>query len=193
VLLAGVGTFVAVGVAGLSVIERYLAAGALAVLVFAAVPLGGWALLAPGRLRRWWAVAALVAGVAGAAATAARVDLGRLGDELRFRGAAHASLVDVLGSPRVRDALRCGPLTVPNHKLVPDARWIADLPAGRVLARATRHGMGARRGVALVVTSRFAIFRHAWTDPRDPATIQLPPAGFERVAVSDHVAAYARC
>ena len=47
--------------------------------------------------------------------------------------------------------------------------------------------------MALVVTSRFAIFRHAWTDRRDPATIQLPPAGFERIETGDFYAAYARC
>ena len=40
-LLAGVATFVAIGVAGASVIERYLAVPALALMVFAAVAVGG--------------------------------------------------------------------------------------------------------------------------------------------------------
>jgi hypothetical protein len=50
-----------------------------------------------------------------------------------------------------------------------------------------------RHGVALVVTSRFAIFKHAYTDETDPATIQLPPPGFRRAATSDHYAAYVSC
>jgi hypothetical protein len=43
------------------------------------------------------------------------------------------------------------------------------------------------------VLSRFAIFRHAFTSPADPASIQIPPAGWRRIATSDYVAAYARC
>ena len=46
-----------IGVAGASVIERYLAVAALALLVFAAVALGGWTMLRPGRLRTAWTVA----------------------------------------------------------------------------------------------------------------------------------------
>jgi len=51
-VLGGV-AFVAIGIAGLSVIERYLIVASLALLIFAAVGLGGWTLLAPGsRARR---------------------------------------------------------------------------------------------------------------------------------------------
>ena len=50
-LLSGIGTFVLIGIAGLSVIERYLIVAALALLVFAAVALGGFTMLRPGRLR----------------------------------------------------------------------------------------------------------------------------------------------
>ena len=47
--------------------------------------------------------------------------------------------------------------------------------------------------MAIVVTSRFAIFKHAWTDADDDAPIQVPPAGFERVTTSRFYAAYVRC
>ena len=100
----------------------------------------------------------------------------------------------MLHEPAVKRALRCGPLTAPNHKLVPDARWILDLPRDRVLARADpERPKRAARGVALYVTSRFAIFRHAFTNPVDPTSIQVPPDGWRRIATSDYVAAYARC
>jgi hypothetical protein len=192
-LLSGIGTFVLIGVAGLSVIERYLIVAALALLVFAAVALGGFTMLRPGRARTGWAAATALLVAAGIVFTATRVDVTKLTNELQFRGDAHASLVTVLRDPAVTRGLRCGPLTVPNHKLVPDARWILDLPRHRVLARADPNGPRPSRGVALYVTSRFAIFRHAFTNPVDPTSIQIPPPGWTRVATSDYVAAYARC
>ena len=48
-------------------------------------------------------------------------------------------------------------------------------------------------GVAIVVTSRFAIFKHAWSDTADNPLIQVPPEGFERVKTSRFYAAYVRC
>jgi hypothetical protein len=168
------------------------------------VTLGGWTMLEPGRLRRWWMGGAVLVVVLGTVYTATRVNLTRFENELRFRGDAHVALEDVLRDPAVRAGLRCGPLTLPNHKLVPDARWIADLPADRVFARAdagtpgaTRadNGRGARadRGVAIHVTSRFAIFKHALTDPADSPLVEVPGEGFDRVAVTPYYAAYVRC
>jgi hypothetical protein len=190
---SGIGTFVLIGVAGLSVIERYLIVAALALLVFAAVGVGGFTMLRPGRLRTSWMIVSAVLVLAGIVFTATRVDLTKLTNELQFRGDAHNSLSTVLHEPAVTRAMRCGPLTVPNHKLVPDARWILDLPRDRVLARADPKGPHPRRGVALYVTSRFAIFRHAFTNPVDPTSVQVPPPGWQRIATSDYVAAYARC
>ena len=46
---------------------------------------------------------------------------------------------------------------------------------------------------ALVVTSRFAIFKHSWSNQGDSPLIQSPPAGWPRVATGDFYAAYARC
>ena len=86
----------------------------------------------------------------------------------------------------MKAGLRCGPLTLPNHKLVPDSRWIADLPDDRVIARADPKAKPKpRKGVAIYVTSRFAIFKQAFTSPTDSALIQVPPPGFER-AVAVH-------
>lgn len=202
VLLAtGLGTFVAIGVAGLSVIERYLVVAALAVLIFAAVAVAGWTLLdatPPARFQRAWA------GLAGAGVlfvlvlTATQLDLRRFDNELSYRGDAHVALQQVLDAPRVKAALRCGPLTLPNHKLVPDARWVSGLPADRVWARVQTsterfHKRPQRRGVAIVVIGRFAIFKSAWTNELDPSRVQVPPAGWPVVARSRDYAAYARC
>jgi hypothetical protein len=192
-LASGVGTFVLIGVAGASVIERYLAVAAVALLVFAAVFFAGFTMLRAGRARTAWMAASAALVIFGVVYTATQVRLEYFDSELSFRGAAHDDLVAVLRAPEVQEGLRCGPLTVPNHKLVPDSRWIIDAPANRVIARADPDARVPRRGVALVVTSRFAIFKHAWTNDADNPRIQSPPAGFRRVATSDFYAAYARC
>ena len=135
VLVSGLVTFVAIGVAGASVIERYLAVPALALMVLAAVAIGGWTMLLPGWVRTVWMVGAIALVVFGVGFTATRLNLARFDNELRFRGQAHQDLSEVLSDPQVKAGLRCGPLTGPNHKIVPDARWIAGTAEGTVLAR----------------------------------------------------------
>jgi hypothetical protein len=155
-------------------------------------------------------VAAGLVVVGGVAYTATHLNLSRFDNELRFRGQAHHDLTEVLNDPKVMAGLKCGPLTGPNHKIVPDSRWIAGLDDGDALARAWMFRVDAApqkysaadraavarakaKGVAIVVTSRFAIFKHAWTDDSDDARIQVPPAGFQRVKTTRFYAAYVRC
>jgi hypothetical protein len=198
-LLAGIVTFIAIGVAGASVIERYLAVPALALMVLAAVTVAGWTMLSKSWVRSVWMVAAGVIVLAGVGYQVTHLNLSRFDNELRFRGQAHTDLTSVLKDPQVQAGLRCGPLTGPNHKIVPDSRWIADLGDGKVWARAQSYRDDKRylpaqtKGVAIVVTSRFAIFKHAWTDVADDARIQVPPPGFKRVKTSRFYAAYVRC
>jgi hypothetical protein len=192
-LLSGIATFVLIGLAGASVIERYLAIAAVALLVFAAVAFAGFTMLRRGRERTAWMLTSAALVVFGVIFTATHVRLDYFDSELSFRGAAHTDLVRVLKSPEVTRGLRCGPLILPNHKLVPDSRWILDLPVDRVIPRAEPGAPRPRRGVALVVTSRFAVFKHAWSNDTDSPLIQLPPPGWRRVVTSDFYAAYARC
>jgi hypothetical protein len=187
----GVLTFVAIGVAGLSAIERYLVVAALGVLIFAAVAVGGWQLLERSRLRTAWQVVAGLAAAAVAVLSIVHLDLRTFDNELSYRGGAHRSLVRILDDPAVQAGLRCGHLTVPNHKLVPDARYVADLPFERVRSRIQQKHQ--RTGVALVVLGRFAIFKLAWTNDFDPAAVQLAPDGFELAARNRDYAAYVRC
>jgi hypothetical protein len=192
-LATGLFTFVLIGVAGASVIERYLAVAALALMVFAAVGLAGWTMLERGAVRTAWMAGAIAAVLIGAGYTATHLDYSYFTSELRFRGEAHHDLAQVLHSPPVQAGLRCGPVSTPNHKIVPDTRWIADLPDGRVVPRADKRAAQPVRGVALVSTSRFAMFAQAWTNPLDDPRIELPPPGFRRVATSRFFAAYVRC
>jgi hypothetical protein len=209
-LVVGIGTFALVGIGGFSVIDRYLLVTSMMVMVFCAVALAGWTMLERGsRLRRAWAVAALLLVAYGAVFTATRVNLSRLDNELAFRGDAHAALHDVLADPAVQRGLACGPVNVPNHKLIPDVRWIEDLPDRQVLARseALYDGPDAARrraarevgrriaagGVSIIPHQRAALFRQALVEESDDPVTVLPLPGYERRAVSTYYAAYVRC
>ena len=190
-VLTGLGTFTAIGLAGLSVIERYLTVTALSLLVFAAVGVGGWTMLAPSRLRTAWMAAAGLLVAVGFTYTALNVNLTRFENELTFRGRAHDALEQVLRTDATRQALACGPLTLPNHKLVPDTRWILDLPFEAVQPRADPR-VPRTAGPEVHVTGRFALFRHAFSDAADPPEIQVPADTHVRAAVSDYYASYVR-
>jgi hypothetical protein len=189
---AGLGSFVAIASAGASVIERYLTLAALALLVFAGVALGGFTMLERGRARTVWTACAILLALAGTAFTIDRINTTRFQNELAFRGDSHDTLEAVLRSDAVREGLRCGPLSLPNHKLVPDSRWVLDLPERRVVARSEKR-RDPRRGVGIYVVSRFALLRQALTEASDPATVQVPPPGWRRAVTSDFYAAYVRC
>src|SRR3954470_1551839 len=80
--LSGVGTFFMVGVAGLSVIERYLLVPSLIVMIFAGVAIGGWTMLREGAgLRRAWMWGAGALVVFGVLFTAFRVNVSKLDAE----------------------------------------------------------------------------------------------------------------
>jgi hypothetical protein len=193
--VAGLGTFAAVGVAGLSVIQRYLLVPSLMVMVFAAVALGGFTMLRRGTLvRNVWMGAAVLAVVGGVAFTATRVNLHVFETELEFRGDWRVGLEEVLAAPAVQAGLKCGPVWVPNHKLIPDVRWVLDVPRNGVLARndPAQDGRIARGGVAIVPANRSTLVRQVLVD-RGDIRLALPPEGYEFAAASSMYGAYVRC
>jgi hypothetical protein len=194
----GMATFVLVGLAGLSVIDRYLLVPSLMVMVFAAVTLGGWTMLRPGvRGRIPWAAAAVLVVAYGVVFTATRVNFHTFDLELTFRGESHAALEALLRNPKVQAGLECGPVSVPNHKLVPDTRWILNAGEDEVLARSDPEAKARiGRGVAIYATSRQSLLRQGFTpDVSDVEDIRnsLPMPGFEWVAASGFYGAYVRC
>jgi hypothetical protein len=196
-MVIGLGTFVLVGLAGLSVIDRYLLVPSLVVMVFAGVALGGWTMLRSGRLRTAWAVAAALLIVYGVVFTVTHVNFSTFTNELTFRGDSHASLRALLNNPKVRAGMRCGPVSTPNHKLVPDTRWILDAPAGKVIARsdATERSR-IHRGVAIYATNRLSLLRSGFTaddESAEDTANNLPMAGFTWVAATAYYGAYVRC
>ncbi|MFP5364915.1 MAG: hypothetical protein ACLGI5_19525 [Thermoleophilia bacterium] len=190
--LAGTGaiTFLAIGVAGLSLIPRYLTLPAVALCVLAGYAVLGFTTLEAGATRERWrrlAIGALAVGIAFLALKAASFQ--RLYDELRFIDRTHDELAGLLAEPRVRDGLRCGALTFPTYRLVPDARWQLDASADAVHTRAGGRRAGA---VAVYITGDEKFERRfGRADGVDRAT-NRPPTGSPS-AVHGPFAAYVRC
>lgn len=150
--LAGTGvvTFLVIGIAGLSLIPRYLTIPAVALCVLAGYAVLGFTSLPPGAERDRWrrlAIGALAVGIAFLAVKAS--SFGRLYDELRFIDRTHDELAGLLAEPRVVEGMRCGALTFPTYRLVPDARWQLDASAQAIHTRAGGRPAGA---VAVYIT-----------------------------------------
>jgi hypothetical protein len=185
---AGLATFALVTLAGLSVVFRYLLLPSLMIVLFAALPLTGWTLLEPGRMRRRWAAAAGVLVLAGLVFTVSHTTPSRFADELRFRGGYHAGLRSLLEDPRVVAARRCGPVSLPNHKLVPEVRWLLRAPPEKVVARSQRT---PRRGVGIYASGRMTLLRYGYSP--DGYRRAIPPRRFHLLAANGFFAAWGRC
>jgi len=196
-LLVGLAGFLVVSATGFSVIPRYFATPALPLVLLAAFAVTGWTTLPRGRGRAAWSAVALVTIVVGGAWQVSRFDPAKVVEELEYREDVVRGLSAALDAPAARDGRRCGPTSVPNHLLQPYALWHLDLPVGSVVARTDAELGRPGRGVALLTLSG-RLNHHPAFGPlnprlRDPATVLLPPHGFERAAFTPLLATYVRC
>ena len=128
-------------------------------------------MLDPGRMRTAWIGTAAAFVVFGIVFTATHVTLTNFDAELGFRKHYHSALEAIIDNPTVRSAVRrCGPVSTPNHKLIPDVRWLAKLSSSQVIARGDpRQAQRIRSGVAIYVVGRYALLRQALvTDADNP-------------------------
>ncbi len=176
--LAGAFTFFATSVAGLSVLPRYLTVPAVALCLPA-----GYLVT---RSRALLAVA-IVAGLAFAVIRADAFD--RLATELRFIRTTHDDLTTVLHTPDVAAGRRCGAITLPNYRLVPDTRWILDASQKQV---GSRSAVNREHGVALLLVGEKLLRRYGFADGASPRT-NAPPDGFLRGPIRGGFTAYLSC
>ena len=175
---AGAFTFFASSAAGLSVLPRYLTVPAVALCLPA-----GYLVT---RSRALLAVAV----VAGLAFVVIRADaFDRLATELRFIRSTHDDLVAVLHTQTVRDGRACGPVTLPNYRLVPDTRWILDASQKQV---GSRSAVSRDSGVALLLLGDKLLRRYGFADGASPKT-NAPPDGFIRGERRGSFTAYLGC
>jgi hypothetical protein len=204
VLLMGV--FVAEGAVGASVIDRYLMGAATVALLFCAVTLGGWAMLEPGStLRRVWIAGASALVLYGTVLAATTLSLTSLQTTLAAHEDFHKGLASALSSPAVKAQLkRCPLLSLPNNKLIPDARWILDSVGQHdIVARSEARadvGKGSHvlerrieRGSVAVYPLGSAVFEEAIVDVGDDPRDQVPLKGFRRIYSGRYYAVYGNC
>jgi hypothetical protein len=176
--LAGSFTFFATSVAGLSVLPRYLTVPAVALCLPA-----GYLVT---RTRALLAVAV----VAGLAFVVVRADaFDKLATELRFIRTTHDDLTAVLKTPAVATGRRCGAVTLPNYRLVPDTRWILDATKREV---GSRSAVQREHGVALLLVGEKLLRRYGFADGASPKT-NAPPDGFSRGPRRGGFTAYVSC
>ncbi|CAB4907601.1 unannotated protein [freshwater metagenome] len=239
-LAAGVLTFLAAGVGGLSLIPRYLSVPVVALTVLAALAATGWLALPAGRgprgadgraarddgadgagpssgapagpsrrvptiagvpVRTAWAGVVLAGAVLGVGAylTVKRDSVTSIRSELRFLADARTDVRALIDDPAVRRGARCGPISLPTYRLVPEIRLQLDASSRRVLTRSDPRArrLGAfDRGVAIVVDEDALDGkwrqRYGQADGVPRSTKPAPP-GFLRVARSGAFTAWVRC
>lgn len=198
--------FIAEGAAGASVVDRYMIGASVLMLVFCALAIGGWSMLERGAaLRRVWIAFAALLVLYGGVSAATTLNLDRLRTTLAYHEDFHEGLVAALHSPAVRAQLkRCPLLSLPNNKLIPDARWILDSTGQRDIVARSQASADAlkgapqlrqriRRGSVAVYPLGEAVFVEAIVDVGDDPRDQVPLAGFKRVYTSRYYAVYANC
>jgi hypothetical protein len=143
--------------------------------------------------------------VFGAGTAAATLSLSSLRTTLAYHEDFHKGLARALADPGVKAQFRrCPLLSLPNNKLIPDARWILDsVGQQNIVARSQARadvGKGVhtlenriRRGSVAVYPLGSAVFIEAIVDVGDDPRDQVPLARFRRIYTSRYYAVYANC
>ncbi len=202
--------YVAEGAAGASVIDRYMMGAAALLLPFCALAIGGWSLLRAGSaLRRAWMAGGAALLLYGAVAAVSVTSLSSARTTLAYHDDFHEGLAAALHAPAVRAELaRCPLLSLPDNKLIPDARWILDTTGqGDIVARSEARAdekIGgppaqdtlteriARASVAVYPLGA-AVFQEAIVDVGDDPLDQVPLPGFRLIYTSRYYAVYGNC
>ena len=203
ILVTGIGTFVVLAAAGLSVIDRYLLMPSVILLIFCAYALSGWTMLEPGTLRRVWQFCAAGLAAFGIYFVAISLSVNKIATELGFRDDSHTSLVALLKNPAVRAGLRCGPVEVPDHKLRPDVMFLLNVPPSGVVDRnEARHELAVNHNPTLTNDARYgvaiyplglAVSRSSLVSTADDPLDQASPPGWTLVDTTQYYAAYVHC
>jgi hypothetical protein len=169
--------FVLFGIAGLSLLTRYLFLAGTMVALFAAVGCLGWIELRPGDRGRvlWRGVGVVSLGVIVVFFGLQQVDrLTSLRTDIRNRDRVQDDLRMLAGAP-VFDS--CRPVFVPNHRPVPLLAYWADIRPKQILTQSPTPGG------ALVLPANADVQKLSILDPHEPVPLRLSaPAGFRIVA-----------
>jgi hypothetical protein len=196
VAVVTIATYLVIATGGLAKVYRYLLLAGIGGVLLAALALSGWARLdRASPWRRPWIALAVAAVVLGGAYTAAHLRPAGLVEQLRERTAIRTELTALLNAPAVAAARHCGPVSVPNHKLLPEIRWALGVPERGVRARSDRTFDATEPGVAVTVRRKYELrpALNVAAVPADGMAIATAPAGYARLATSRRFEAWGRC
>jgi hypothetical protein len=181
--------FAAVATAGLSINTRYAFPAAAILCVFCGAGAFGWMLMAPGeRGRRWWmAGGALVLAALAAYIPAQYRSAHREMNKLARQQSIQGDLVALVNRHSI--TLRCGPVGVPNHAPIPLlALYLKTGPEHVVNAQVGSISSGQYLDPASREVEESYVL-----DPRDPHVPTSVPPGFREVHANRSWLVYQRC
>ncbi|MSX02774.1 MAG: hypothetical protein F2813_06395 [Actinobacteria bacterium] len=191
-------SYLVIASGGLANVWRYILVAAIALILFATYTLTGWTLVdRSSSLRRWWAAGAVLCVVVGAAWTATRLNVSKIDADIKQRRQVSDNFRSIMVNPAVLRARRCGPVTVPSQKLLPEAKWAFRLEPPQIIPRSDTSVPVQREGVALVINPSYEsrpdlnINEYAVDDGWQ--RLQIPPPGFKLLASNEFFLAYGRC
>lgn len=200
-LVAGLAGFVVVGAAGLPLLQRYIQLPALMLCVFAGVAVGRAVAVTRstehnGLVRTVGATMLIAAMLVASGYAASKVNsFARLARGVVKEAEWHRQGAELVTSRSVAPYLRCGPVTLPSYRFVPELTLSGRFSRGKVLSRAESFGGAGQQsaGVAIVVAgSRAARQRLAWA-PGVLRSSNRPPVGFAVIGRRGPLVAYGRC
>ena len=186
--------FVAIGIAGLSLLGRYLFLPATMLAIFFGYAAFGWRELPRDRARSLWIGGATVLLIAFVGSTISHQTdrLDRLRDGIQLRGEIQDDLRDLTRDDVAEPLLeRCGPVYVPEPPAGADPRLVPR-PRRRTTS-SRRSSSGPVRGLYVAPANR-EVEEKFVLDPRDPKRLEARgcPAGFAAVAENESWILYAR-
>jgi hypothetical protein len=188
-VLGGI-AFVALAIAGLPLLGRYLFLPAAMLAIFFGFAALGWIDREPGQLRRSWAAGGVALLIVFAAFAPANVSgLDGLRDGVQLRGRIQDDLRALSTGPQAALLRRCSPIYVPNHRPVPVLAYYLDRPADQIVSaqlKRPRRGLFVAPATSLV-EEKFVL------DPSDPKRFSAQvPSDFRRVTGNRSWILYAR-
>jgi hypothetical protein len=176
--------FVAIGLAGLSLLGRYLFLPAAMLAIFFGFASLGWIERPADGWRRRWIAGATVLLIAFVGSTASHQTdkLDKLRDGIQLRGEIEDDLRAITRDQFAKPLLEsCSPVYVPNHRPVPILAWYLERPPEDfVSAQLVRPTKGVYLSPATpLVRDKFVL------DPKDPKRfVPAVPSGFRPVAAN---------
>jgi hypothetical protein len=181
--------FAAVATAGLSINTRYAFPAAAILCVFCGAGAFGWVQMAPGqRGRRWWMAAGAAILAALAAYIPAQYRTGdREVDKLARQQRIQGDLRALVSAHAL--SLRCGPIGVPNHAPIPLlALYLKSDPAHVISAQ-----VGAISSGSYLDPASREVEKSYVLDPHDPHVAVSVPAGFTESYANRSWLVFQRC